>query len=230
MKKVRLAMQNGEINISPRKMPLTKFFGVLDKFYKKDDLSVVCEAWSSYKNLQKKDCDTMEQFLNEYERKVKELKKEGITLPEVVLAMQLLDSTGLDKKEKQIVLTAVDYSKKTEMYDQMKQALRKFFGDQAMTRKERMTEPLIKTEEVNATEAEEAYYTRGRNPVRGGGYAAARGRRWTRTGPLCGEESEPHPCPTLFTKAPFLSSKSNTPPFYVYPLIISLIASILCSL
>ena len=47
---------------------------------------------------------------------------------------------------------------------------------------------------------------------------------------LCGEESEPHPCPTLFTKAPFLSSKSNTPPFYVYPLIISLIASILCSL
>ena len=29
----------------------------------------------------------------------------------------------------------------------------------------------------------------------------------------CGEGSKPHPCPTLLTKAPFLSTKSRTPPF-----------------
>ena len=126
--KVRLAMQNGEISINDDDA-VSQIFGVLDKWYKKDDLSVVCEAWSSYKNLQKKDDESMDQFLNEYEKRVKELKKEGITLPEVVLAMQLIDSAGLDKKDKQIVLTAVDYSKKEEMYDQMKNALRKFFGE-----------------------------------------------------------------------------------------------------
>ncbi|PIK40871.1 hypothetical protein BSL78_22301 [Apostichopus japonicus] len=119
------------------------------------------------------------EFLNEYEKKVKELKKEGVTLPEVVLAMQLIDGAGLDKKEKQIVLTAVDYSKKEEMYDQMKQALRKFFGDQAMSSREKVNEPLMKEESAHSTEVESeeaAYYTRGRNPYRGSNYAGYRGR------------------------------------------------------
>lgn len=62
----------------------------------------------------------MDHFLNSYEKNVKELKKQGI-IPEVVLAMQLINSTGLDK--------AVDYIKKEEMYEQMKNALRKFFGN-----------------------------------------------------------------------------------------------------
>lgn len=53
---------------------------------------------------------------------VKEVKKQGIILSEVVLAMQLIDHTGVDKKDKQIVLTAVDYTKKVEMYEQMKNA------------------------------------------------------------------------------------------------------------
>ncbi|PIK35988.1 hypothetical protein BSL78_27179 [Apostichopus japonicus] len=130
--KVRLAIQNEEIKINEENA-IDQIFVVLDKFYKKDDLSTVCETWCSYKNLKKTSGETMEEFLNEYEKKVKELKKEGVTLPEVVLAMQLIDGAGLDKKEKQIVLTAVDYSKKEEMYDQMKQALRKFFDDQAMS-------------------------------------------------------------------------------------------------
>lgn len=178
--KVRLAMQNGEININEEDA-IDQIFEVLDKWFKKDDLSTICETWSAYKNLQKKDSETMEQFLNESEKKIKELKKEGIALPEVVLAMQLLDGAGLDKKEKQIVLTAVDYSKKEEMYDQMKQALRKFFGEQAMSRKERVTQPLIKEETVNTTETEEALYTRGRNPVRGGYYGGYSGRRGFRS-------------------------------------------------
>ncbi|PIK48554.1 hypothetical protein BSL78_14579 [Apostichopus japonicus] len=122
----------------------------------------------------------MEEFLNEYEKKVKELKK-GVTLPEVVLAMQLIDGAGLDKKEKQIVLTAVDYSKKEEMYDQMKQALRKFFGDQAtcMSSRKRVNEPLMKEESAHSTEVESeeaAYYTQGLNPYRGSNYAGYRGR------------------------------------------------------
>ena len=112
--KIRLAMQNKEIKIDDEDA-VEQIFGILDKYYKKDDLSVVCEAWSCYKNLTKKDTDSMDQFLNEYEKKVKELKKEGVVLPTVVMAMQLIDSAGLDKKDKQIVLTAVDYSKKEEM-------------------------------------------------------------------------------------------------------------------
>ena len=60
-----------------------------------------------------------------FEREVRELKKEGIVLPDVVLAMQLLDSSALEQKDKQIVLTTVDYSKKDEMYAQMQSSLTK---------------------------------------------------------------------------------------------------------
>ena len=137
--KVRLAMQNGELDINADDA-VEKIFGILDKFFKKDDLSVVCEAWCRYKNLVKGENDTMDQFLNDYEKNIKELKKEGVTLPEVVLAMQLIDSAGLSKQDKQMVLTAVDYSKKEEMYDQMKKALRKFFGDHGMSHKQRIKE------------------------------------------------------------------------------------------
>ena len=154
--KVRLAMQNKEIKIDEDDS-VDQLFIILDKWFKKDDLSIVCETWGAYKSLLKKESDTMDQFLNEYEKKVKELKKQGITLPEVVLAMQLLDSAGLDKKDKQIVLTAVDYTKKEEMYEQMKKALRKFFGEQGMSHRQRSDELAIKEEPVYNAESDEAY-------------------------------------------------------------------------
>ena len=75
----------------------------------------------------------MEQYLSNYDKSVKELKKQGIVLPEVVLAMQLLDCAKLPTKDIQIVLTAVDYTKKGEMYNQIKRALRKFLGEQGFS-------------------------------------------------------------------------------------------------
>ena len=39
-----------------------------------------------------------------------ELKRDGIVLLETVLALQLLESVYLERKERQLVLTTVDYS------------------------------------------------------------------------------------------------------------------------
>ena len=165
--KVRLAMQNEELKIDDENS-VDQLFTVLDKWFKKDDLSVVCETWCAYKSLMKKESDSMDQFLNEYEKRVKELKKQGITLPEVVLAMQLIDGAGLDKKDKQIVLTAVDYTKKTEMYEQMKNALRKFFGEQGMSRRQGTDELSSKEAPVYTAESDEVYFaSRGRYNNRG---------------------------------------------------------------
>ena len=80
-----------------------------------------------------KESGTMDQLLNFYEKNIKELKKQGIILPAVDPAMQHINSVGLDKNEKQIVLRAVSYTKKEEMYEQMKNALRKFFVNKGMS-------------------------------------------------------------------------------------------------
>ena len=55
--------------------------------------------------MRKKRSDNMDEYIGFFERKIGELKKEEIVLPDVVLAMQLLE-----QKDKQVVLTAVDYS------------------------------------------------------------------------------------------------------------------------
>ena len=49
-------------------------------------------------------------------------------LPQSVVAFKLLDGTMLDHKDRQLVLTAVDYDKKDTLFTQMKNALKKFFG------------------------------------------------------------------------------------------------------
>ena len=61
--------------------------------------------------------------------------------------MQIIDAANITNKEKQIVLTAVDYSKKDQMFDQSKSALGKFFGERiSMT-----TDVEQECEDVNIT-------------------------------------------------------------------------------
>ena len=162
--KIRLAIQNKEIKIEEDNA-ITQIFNVLDPIFKEDDLTSVYETWKRFKNFDKKDEESMESYINEYDRRVKELKKNGIELPEVVLAMQILDGAKLDQKEKQIVLTAVDYNEKTKLFDQMKSALRKFLGSQCFSQ----TQIKVKQEafKIEDEEIEEAYISRGRYNFRG---------------------------------------------------------------
>ena len=102
----------------------------------------------------------MIQYITNYDRKVSELKRDGIELPETVLAFQLLESVCLEKKKRQLVLTAVDYSQKETMYEQMRKALIKFQGEDITTSKGSNVTFKVKEELVNTTDNEEAYYTR----------------------------------------------------------------------
>ena len=52
-------------------------------------------------------------------------------LPQSVLAFKLLDGTLLEHKDRQLVLTTVDYSNVETLLSQMKVALKKFFGDKS---------------------------------------------------------------------------------------------------
>ena len=49
-----------------------------------------------------------------------------MALPEVVLAFKLLDCTGLEHKDRQLVLTGVDYKNTGNLFNQMKMSSKKF--------------------------------------------------------------------------------------------------------
>ena len=170
--KVRFTIQTKDIKLDSEDA-VAKILTVLDKWFK-DDLSVICETWSAFINMRKKRSDNMDEYIGLFERKVGELKKEGTVLPDVVLAMQLLDSSAIEQKDKQIVLTDVDYSKSDEMYAQMQSSLRKFFGEQVIPCKGVRSglqigigDVQIKEESANVAYNDQRSYSRGRRNFSG---------------------------------------------------------------
>ena len=159
--KIRLAVQNGDIVIN-NENGVSAILSELDKTFKKDDLSAVCEAWSSFIGYNRTS-EPISEYITVYERKVSEMKKAKIVLPNVVLGMQLLNGAALDKKDRQIVLTAVDYTKKDELFSQMKNALRKFHGEVHTGRDKsgfKRDDIVIKEESVNIADNTEVMAVR----------------------------------------------------------------------
>ena len=145
-------------------------------------LSLTFETWSTFSKLRKTDTDSMAQFITNYDRKVNKLKRDGTVLPETVLALQLLESVYLERKERQLVLTAVDYSQKETMYEQMRKALIKFHSEEVGPQKGASVTFRVKEELVNTFENEEVLYSRrslGQTSFNNRGRMTQRGRTST---------------------------------------------------
>lgn len=113
---------------------LDKLITFLDKVYKKDDLTLAFEVWSQFYNLRRGPADTMESYVRRFEQCKVKLRKFDITLPDPVLAFQLLECSNLPHKDRQLILTGVDYAVKGKVFEQMMKSLLKFFGDQVVNR------------------------------------------------------------------------------------------------
>ena len=109
---------------------LEKLLILLDKWYKKDDLTGAYEAWRNFDTYTKGKEVTMEAYILGYQIKCKALSKHRIEIPKCVLAFKLLDCAGLELRDKQLVLTAVNYDEPEELLDQMINALKKFFSSE----------------------------------------------------------------------------------------------------
>ena len=137
---------------------LTKLIENLDKWYKKDELSGAYESWSKfYKYKRNEDC-AIEAYILEFLKRYKVVKKFKIEIPNSVLAFILLDCAGLEYRDKQLVLTAVNFNEPDKLLDQMVSALKKFFGAQGASAKFGVSssssisikpEPVYATEDVN---------------------------------------------------------------------------------
>ena len=164
---------------------LDKLLEHLDKWYKKDKLSGAYDAWNNFDKYTKEGNESIETYIFEYQKRCKSLEKHSIDIPKCVLAFKLLDCAGLEHREKQLVLTAVDYSEPDKLLDQMINALKKFFGNsgvQASTSKQSnscaikiKSEPGYVTEEVNVVNR----YQRGQRRQENSG---SRGNNWAYDG------------------------------------------------
>ena len=104
----------------------------LDKLFKRDELSEVYERYTVFDRYERESNQKVDDFILEFERRYNRISQKEMNLPSSVLAFKLLDASKLPHRDRQLVLTAVDYTKKNELFEQMKTALRKFHGDQAI--------------------------------------------------------------------------------------------------
>ena len=109
----------------------------------------------------------MDVYVMDFEKLYNKTKKFKMELPEAVRAFKLLDGAGLDQKDRQLVLTGVDYKQTDALFKQMGSALKKFFGKQFLA-KETISQSVIKVEPAyvadsyNKTDpSQEALFTRG---------------------------------------------------------------------
>ena len=103
-----------------------------DGLFKKDKLSEVYERYIHFDRYVRENDKKMEEFILEFEKLYNRIKQKDMTLPSPVLAFKLLDAAKLSHRDRQLALTGVDYARKNELFDQMKAALQKFHGDQAI--------------------------------------------------------------------------------------------------
>ena len=113
-----------------------KLFAKLDEIFKKDELDGAYEAYYKFEHFTKSEDISMMAYIVEFEQLNARVKKFNMTLPDSVLGFKLLDNSGLDKKDRQIVLS----SNKTLTYDNIKSSLKRIFGDEVINKDEKKTE------------------------------------------------------------------------------------------
>lgn len=144
---------------------INKLIQTLDKWYLKDKLTSAYESWSEFDTFRISESSSIESYITEFEKRHKKLSKHGIVIPKCILAFKLLDCADLSHRDKQLALTAVDYSSPDTMFQQMIEALRKFFGSKSIPSSSAAqggsqahsgitikTEPVYVAEEVNFTD------------------------------------------------------------------------------
>ncbi|KAG1673036.1 DNA polymerase epsilon subunit 2 [Nymphon striatum] len=134
----------------------------MDNIFKQDELSEAYEAYAEFDRHKRSGQITMEMYVVEFEKLYHRTKKFKMELPEAVRAFKLLEGANLEKKDRQLVLTGVDYTETNSLCKQMGNSLRKFFGKQSMGANDKDVSSSIKIEPAFIAE-DEAYFTRPSN-------------------------------------------------------------------
>lgn len=96
----------------------------LDGVFLREEKDRTYEAYSHFDRISKDSSVSMEDYIIDFEQRYNRMKKYNMALPDAVLAFKLLDTACLDRKDRQLALTAC-----TELtFTSMKSALKRIFG------------------------------------------------------------------------------------------------------
>ena len=106
-----------------------KLIKFMDNLFKKDELSEAYEIFSDFERFKWSPTMTMDTYTMEFDKLYDKTKKFTMVLPESVKAFKLLEGARLEQKDRQFVLTCVNYENSDTLYKQMTSALKSSLED-----------------------------------------------------------------------------------------------------
>ena len=105
-----------------------KLIKFMDNLFKKDELLEAYGTFSDLEQFKRSPTMTMDTYTMEFDKLYDKSKKFVMVLPESVKAFKLLKGAGLEEKDRQLILTGVNYENSDTLYKQMTSALKMFSG------------------------------------------------------------------------------------------------------
>ena len=123
-----------------------KLITFLDGKLGKDELEDCLEKFEDFEDFQRVDSMTINDYIAKFDSKYHKIQKKGMSLPSEILAFKLLRRANISRDEKLLVMTGMNYSEKSTLYDQAKRSLKKFKGDSVDCTSAVKLEPTYHTE------------------------------------------------------------------------------------
>ena len=136
----------------------------LDGIYTKDDMADAWDKFSEFSSIQKKNEQSMSDFIAEWENSYHKLKTVKCEYSDVILAFKLLQSSKLNEMETKLVLTGVDYTSgqaNKTLLKQVKESLKKFKGRPVVMNDDRRG---VQIDDTYVSQLEEVLVARGWKP------------------------------------------------------------------
>ena len=100
----------------------------LEKKYGKDEMMSGLDKYKEFRELCRKD-ESITEYISNFETKYNRISKIGAVLPPLVLCFELIRNANITEQEEKLVLTAIDFEKKDDLFNMAKISLRRFLGD-----------------------------------------------------------------------------------------------------
>ena len=105
-----------------------KLVSILDEELLQPEIEQAVEDWDNLENRSKKDSETIEEFVNDFERLLARVESKGAKLPACVKCLMMLKRIRLSHEERLIVLSKLDFDEKENLFSDVKKCLKLLKG------------------------------------------------------------------------------------------------------
>ena len=101
----------------------------LEKHYTKDKLVESLDYYEEFRNYERGSGQNINEYCKIFDKLQKRISTKGITIPNEILAFELIRNAKISKEERKLVLTGLNLEKKDDLYKDAISSLKKFLGE-----------------------------------------------------------------------------------------------------